>query len=198
MSSSPTPSRNRRADARRSRAAILAAAVELLDTDPDASVDAIATAAGVSRQTVYAHFPSRDRLLAAVLDHLTEETVAAMDATDPGSGPAAEALLRLLDAGDRAAGRHPALLPKLGALPVTPQDDQARHAPVAELLERVIRRGQEAGEFDAGMPAKWLVTVTIRLAHAASEETAAGRLSKEESRQALHTTLLRALGITAS
>ncbi|GAA4922508.1 AcrR family transcriptional regulator [Nonomuraea thailandensis] len=196
MSSSPT--RNRRADARRSRAAILAAAVELLDSDPDASVDAIATAAGVSRQTVYAHFPSRDRLLAAVLDHLTEETVAAMEATGPGGGPAAEALLRLLDAADRTAGRHPALLARLGALPVTARDDQVRHAPVAELLERVIRRGQADGEFDAGLPAQWLVEVTIRLAHAASEETAAGRLSKEESRRAFHTTLLRALGITAS
>ncbi|GAA2877188.1 TetR/AcrR family transcriptional regulator [Nonomuraea rubra] len=192
---SQSPARNRRADARRSRSAILAAAVELLDIDPDASVDAIATAAGVSRQTVYAHFPSRDRLLAAVLDHLTEETVAAMEAAGPGSGPAAEALLRLLDAADRTAGRHPALLPRLAALPVTSQDDQARHAPVAELLERVIRRGQAAGEFDAEMPAEWLVAVTIRLAHAASEQATAGLMSKEESRRALHATLLRALGI---
>ncbi|AQZ66839.1 Transcriptional regulator, TetR family [[Actinomadura] parvosata subsp. kistnae] len=185
--------RNLRADARRSRAAILEAATGLLDADPDASVDAIAAAAGVSRQTVYAHFPSRDRLLEAVLAHLTEQTVAAMDAADPGEGPAAEVLLRLLDAGERVAGRHPALLQRLGSLPVTPEADHDRHAPVAERLERVIRRGQEAGEFDPDVPAEWLVAVTIRLAHAASEQAAAGRMSPEESKRALHTTLLRAL-----
>ncbi|TYB58076.1 TetR/AcrR family transcriptional regulator [Nonomuraea sp. PA05] len=183
--------RNRRADARRSRAAILTAAVELLDDDADASLDAIATAAGVTRQTVYAHFPSRDRLLAAVLDHLTEQTVAAMEAAGPDDGPAAEALLRLLDAGERAAGRHPALLQRLASLPVTPEADHDRHTSVAGLLERVVRRGQDAGEFDAEAPTGWLVTVTIKLAHAASEETT---MAPEESRNTLRTTLLRALG----
>lgn len=191
---SSSPARNRRADARRSRAAILDAAVRLLGAQPNAGMDAIATAAGVTRQTVYAHFPSRDRLLTAVLDHLTDETVAAMQAAGPDDGPAAEALLRLLDAADRAAGRHPALLRTLGSLPVTPQADHDRHTMIAGLLERVIRRGQEAGEFDAGASAQWLVTVTIRLAHAAGEETTSGRMPAPESRKALHSTLLRALG----
>ncbi|MFD0662573.1 hypothetical protein [Thermocatellispora tengchongensis] len=44
MNRSPAP--NRRADARRSRAAILDAALRLLDADPDAGVEAIAAAAG--------------------------------------------------------------------------------------------------------------------------------------------------------
>ncbi|OEV21023.1 TetR family transcriptional regulator, partial [Streptomyces nanshensis] len=81
-------SRTRRADARRSRASILDAAIRLLNERPDASVEAVATAAGVTRQTVYAHFPSRERLLAATLDRLTERTAAAMAAAEPDSGPA--------------------------------------------------------------------------------------------------------------
>ncbi|MEU4580341.1 TetR/AcrR family transcriptional regulator [Nonomuraea sp. NPDC023979] len=184
---------NRRADAQRSRAAVLDAAVRLLGTRPDASVEAIATAAGVTRQTVYAHFPNRDRLLAAVVDRLTEETAAAMDATGPDTGPAAAALLRLLDAGAETAGRYPALLEKISSVAVPPQDDHERHTLISDRLLRVIRRGQDRGEFDDRLPAAWLATVTIKLAHAAAEETAAGRLPRAEATRAFHTTLLRAL-----
>ncbi|MCC8247477.1 TetR/AcrR family transcriptional regulator [Saccharothrix luteola] len=185
--------RNRRADARRSRAAILEAAVRLLDTNPDAGVEAVATAAGVTRQTVYAHFPSREKLLAAVVDHVTAEAVAAMDAADLDTGPAADALLRLLEAGQRTAGRHPVLMRAVAALPVAPEADHDRHAPVAERLARVIRRGREAGEFDDGLPLDWQIAVTVKLGHAASEEVDAGRLSEGEAARTLRTTLLRVL-----
>ncbi|KAB2350122.1 TetR/AcrR family transcriptional regulator [Actinomadura rudentiformis] len=189
-----TSSRNRRADAQRSRAAILDAAVQVLNTRPDASVEAIAAAAGVTRQTVYAHFPSRERLLAAVLDRLTEETVAEMDAADLEVGPAADALLRLIDAGARTAGRHPVLLQKISALPVSPQGDQERHTAVADRLKRIIQRGQRTGEFDDRLPPDWLVAVTIKLAHTASEERDAGRLTGEEADELLRTSLFRLLG----
>ncbi|MGS2619494.1 TetR/AcrR family transcriptional regulator [Micromonospora sp. LZ34] len=192
------PARNRRADARRSRAAILDAAVQLLNAQPDASVEAVATAAGVTRQTVYAHFPSREQLLGAALDRVTEEAVAAMDATDPDTGPAAAALLRVLDASARAAGRYRVLLQKISSLPVSAPEDRARHAPVADRLERVIRRGQAAGEFDDRLAPDWLVAVTIKLGHAASEEVDAGRLSDAEATAALHTSLLRVLGASAA
>ncbi|MGP3977777.1 TetR/AcrR family transcriptional regulator [Streptomyces sp. 8N114] len=186
--------RNRRADARRSRASILDAAIQLLNERPDAGVGAVATAAGVTRQTVYAHFPSREQLLTAVLDRLTERTVTAMAAADPDSGPAAEALLRLLDASEEATREYPALLRLLGALPVGSQEDAERHLPVADLLGRVVRRGQASGEFDDRLPADWLVTATIALAHAASGETESGRLSRQQARKALHASLLRLLG----
>jgi AcrR family transcriptional regulator len=186
--------RNRRADARRSRAAILDAAVELLNTNPDAGVEAVATAAGVTRQTVYAHFPSREKLLAAVVGHVTEEAVEAMDAADLDTGPAADALLRLLEAGQRTVGRYPVLLRAVAALPVSPEADHDRHAPVADRLARVIRRGRETGEFDDGLPLDWLVAVTVKLGHAASEEVDAGRLSEEEAARTLRTTILRVLG----
>ncbi|MGW6457382.1 TetR/AcrR family transcriptional regulator [Streptomyces sp. NPDC055078] len=184
----------RRADARRSRAAILDAAIRLLNTRPDASVEAIATAAGVTRQTVYAHFPSREQLLTAVLDRVTEEAVAAMDAADLDTGPAAEALLRLIDASGRTARRYPVLLKKIGSLPVSRPADHQRHAPVADRLKRVIQRGRRTGEFDDRLPLDWLVAVTIQLGHAAGAETDAGRMSDEEAAEALHTSLLRVLG----
>ncbi|TCP54862.1 TetR family transcriptional regulator [Tamaricihabitans halophyticus] len=189
--------RNRRADAQRSRTSILEAAVHVLNADPEASVGAIATAAAVTRQTVYAHFPSRERLLVAVLDHLTEETVAAMDAADLDTGPAVDALLRLLEAGSRTAGRYPVLFQKLGSLPVHPHADQRRHVPIGDRLKRIIQRGQQAGEFDDQLSLDWLVAVTIKLGHAASEEAEAGRLSSVEATEALHVSLLRVFGAAA-
>ncbi|MGY1438625.1 TetR/AcrR family transcriptional regulator [Streptomyces reniochalinae] len=192
MTHSPTP--RRRADARRSRAAILDAALALLDERPDASIEAVGRAAGVTRQTVYAHFPSRERLLAGVVDHLTGRTVAAMEEAAPDEGPAAEALLRLLDAAERTAGRYPALARQAGSLPASAEEDRARHARVADLLGRVVRRGQASGEFDGHTSPDWLVAATIALAHASSGEADAGRLSPKEARRTLRTGLLRLLG----
>lgn len=189
MARSPAP--NRRADALRSRAAILDAAVQALNTDPDASIEAIATAAGVTRQTVYAHFPSREQLLAAVLDRLTEEAVAAMDAADLETGSAADALLRLLEAGRRTSGRYPVLFEKISSLPVSPHVDRQRHAPVADRLKRIIQRGQRTGEFDSRLSPDWLVAVTVKLGHAAGEEVDAGRMSSDEATDALRISLLR-------
>jgi AcrR family transcriptional regulator len=186
--------RTRRADAVRSRAAVLDAAAAMLDDRPDASVEAIAAAAGVTRQTVYAHFPSREKLLYAVLDRITEEAVAAMDAAEPDAGPAADALLRMLDAAAGPPGRHGALLQRIGALPVSADEDRTRHTPVADRIEAVLRRGRRGGEFDTGLPVPWLVTGVIALAHAAGAERAAGRLTAPAARKALHESVLRLVG----
>ncbi|MDL4775807.1 TetR/AcrR family transcriptional regulator [Actinomadura xylanilytica] len=192
MTSSRAP--QRRADARRSRASILEAAARLLNSAPDASVGAIAADAGVTRQTVYAHFPSRPQLLAAVLDQVTEEAVAAMDALDLDTGPAVDALLRLIDASARTTARYPVLLQRIRALPEVPQADHERHAPVADRLERVIRRGQRSGEFDDRLSPDWLVAVVIDLGHTAAAETDADRMTGQEATDALHISLRRILG----
>lgn len=198
MPSSSIP--NRRADARRSRAAVLDAAIRLLNDQPDATMDSVAAAAGVTRQTVYAHFSSRAKLRSAVLDRITEEAVAEMDAADLDSGPAAEALLRLVDAAARTVGRYPNLLRRADTKAVgegegmAEEDETARHEPVAERLRQVIGRGQRSGAFDNDLPVDWLVTVVVSLGHIAAAEADAGRLSKDEVERILRTTLLRVLG----
>src|ERR1044072_5100263 len=114
---------NRRSDAQRSRLSILDAAVELLNAPSDPSLEAIAAAAGVTRQTVYAPFPSREALLAAVLDRVTDEAMAELDAVDLDAGPATDALLRLLDASSRVAARHALLFQRATTVAVSPQED---------------------------------------------------------------------------
>ncbi|MGW3496006.1 TetR/AcrR family transcriptional regulator [Streptomyces sp. NPDC001020] len=152
-------------------------------------MEAIAAAAGVTRQTVYAHFRSREQLLSAVVDRITEEVVAAMDAADLHAGPAADALLRLLDAGTQAARRYPVLLQKISTLPVSRQVDQDRHTAVADRIGLVIQRGRQTGEFDDQLPPDWLVDVIVKLAHSASEEQEAGRMSSGEADQVLRTSV---------
>ncbi|MBD0419310.1 helix-turn-helix transcriptional regulator [Streptomyces sp. TRM S81-3] len=190
------PARSRRADARRSRAAILDAATRVLNVEPDASLEAIARAAGVTRPTIYAHFPSREQLLLAVVERITHEAVVAMDAADPGTGPAADVLMRMLDAGAQVTGRYPVLVQLISAHTVSPEADHERHTPVADRIRRVIQRGRQSGEFDDRLPVDWLVAATIRLGHAASEETHAGRLSAPAAQDALRISLLRILGAT--
>ena len=106
----PTRRRRRRSDARRSIDAILNAARTVLGTRPDASMEEIATAAGVTRQTVYAHFPSRDALITALIDAAGAETFAAIDAANLDSGPPADSLRQFLEISWELVRRYPYLL----------------------------------------------------------------------------------------
>lgn len=71
-----------RADTNRRR--ILDVALAELLRDPDASMDQIARAAGVVRRTVYGHFPSREALVAALVDDAVLAVEAAQSEGAPG------------------------------------------------------------------------------------------------------------------
>src|SRR4051794_25854489 len=119
----------RRADARRSSSAVLDAAIELLGRRPEASMEEIAAAAGVVRQTVYAHYPSRRALLDAVTQRLTGEVAVALSAVDVDTGPAAAALRAWVEQGWRLLARYPVLLtPAIAA--GGPGDEYERHLPI--------------------------------------------------------------------
>ncbi|MBO0689499.1 MAG: helix-turn-helix transcriptional regulator [Candidatus Dormibacteraeota bacterium] len=186
-------SRRRRRDAERSAAAVLESAVRVLNERPAASMGDIAEAAGLTRQTVYAHFPSREALLGAVIEHATEEALEAMDAAELDRGPAAAALGRLLQASWQTFTRYPILLHLPDdAVPAAKQEDQ--HGPVLDRLDRLIRRGQAAGEFDDRLSSTWLLAATLALGHAAGGEVAAGRMRAEEASATLWRSLLRIFG----
>ncbi|GAA1158913.1 TetR family transcriptional regulator [Microbacterium oxydans] len=61
------PAPRRRRDALANRESLLRAAQSVLATNPTASLDAIAQAAGLTRRAVYGHFADRDSLLREVI-----------------------------------------------------------------------------------------------------------------------------------
>jgi AcrR family transcriptional regulator len=185
----------RRADAERSIAAILDAAVDRLAARPDASMGEIAAAAGVARQTVYAHYDSREALLAAVAERALTRSVAAIDAAEPQRGPPTEALDRLVRAWWETIGPHVRVLEALAAAYPSAEEVRALHAPIVERLERLIRRGQRSGDFDRRLPVGWLSAAFLGLMHAAAEEVAAGRIGAEEAGRALEETVPRVFGV---
>jgi AcrR family transcriptional regulator len=171
---------------------VLEAAVEVLGRNPDAKVDQVAAVAGVTRQTVYAHYPSRPALVAAVIDHITAEAVAALDAAESAGGTVTEALLGWLDVTWRLFDRYPLLQHPSAA--GDQADSERQHAGVVERLERLVARGQAGGEFDRALSAAWLVSATVALGHAAGGEVAAGRLTSTETAAALRESVLRLYG----
>lgn len=183
--------RKRRFDAERSRTAVLAAAIEVLGRQPDASIEDVASAAGVVRQTVYAHFPSRAALLNAVIDYLTTETVTALQRLDLRTPPPDEALRRWLEASWGIVERYPALLSPAIATAATPGDDHDRHQPVTAELVALVRRGHQSGAFDPRLPETWIVAAVIALGHAAGQQVITGRMSPHDAGAAYRDSVLR-------
>jgi AcrR family transcriptional regulator len=159
---------------------------------PGASMEDIAHAAGVSRQTVYAHFPSREALIGAVATKAAAEVTAAFDAADLDGVPPAVALTRILDTGWQVAARYPFLWlqPTVG-----PDEDAARHAPLLQRMLEVIERGQASGDLDRALPPSWLLTAGMALGRAAEDEVKAGRMSIEEASHLVHHSFLRLFGL---
>lgn len=119
MSSPGMPAPRRpRADAARNRAALVDAARTAFTTSgEDASLDAVARAAGVGIGTLYRNFPTREDLVAAVYGAELEAVLATVDALVAGA-PADRALRAFADryAGFVAAKRGMAETVRVGAI----------------------------------------------------------------------------------
>ena len=90
------PGRAPRRDAAENRAALIEAAKRVLQQDPDAGLETIATAAGLSRRAVYGHFPSRDDLVREVVTGGAARIAGAMpDSSALGALPPAARLAAL-------------------------------------------------------------------------------------------------------
>jgi TetR/AcrR family transcriptional repressor of mexCD-oprJ operon len=190
--SAPTP-RRRRADADRSIAAILAAALEALAADPDASMAEIARRAGVVRATIYVHFPTRESLLDAVMEHAVAEVARAAGDAEPQRGEPKEALERVLRATWRKLDGFQALL-TINTNRLSAEELHRRHLPVLILFAPLVERGQRKGVFRSDLPVSWHLAVIRAIAHTASFELQAGRIDEAEVEAAMLTTVLAAIG----
>ena len=186
-----TVRKRRRADAERSIASIVDAAVEAFSRRPDVNMTEIASAAGVGRVTLYAHFPSRDALLEAAIEGAVAHASTAIDAADLDEGSAVRALGRLVRSGWSSIERYQGLLAVSSHVP--PSRLRSHHAGVLTRIERLVARGQAGGEFRTDLPTAWLVTVCYSLFHAAANEVRDGRLDAATANAVLEATLTGAL-----
>lgn len=183
--------RPRRADAERSVAAILDAAIEALAENPETSMSEIARRAGVVRATVYVHFPTREALLAAITDRAMTESSEAIRIAAPDQGEPGEALARVLAASWRVLGRYHALVAINSRL--ESERLHALHQPVVRLVRPLLKRGQASGAFNSQLSVDWMQTVVLELVHAASREVTTGRLSERIAERTLIATVSGAL-----
>ena len=187
----PAPKR-RRADADRSVAAILDAALEALASDPDSSMSEIARRAGVVRATIYVHFPTRESLLDAVMDYAVGQVSDAMRGAEPQRDEPVEALERVLRATWRQLAQFHGLL-ALNTARLSAEELHRRHRPMLDELEPLIERGQKEGDFRGDLPVSWLLAVTRSIVHTASHEIRGGRLPESEAERVLISTILDAI-----
>jgi AcrR family transcriptional regulator len=187
----PPARQPQRADAQRSIARILDAAIEALASDPEASMAAIARRAGVVRATVYVHFPTRENLIEAVTRRAISQVTDAIEAAEPDRGDPADALARVVTAAWRALARFHTLVEVNTRLPHA--DLHAMHQPVLAVMVPLIARGQRDGSFRDDVPVAWHLSMLLALIHAASGELSAGRMPPAAVEAALVRTVLGAI-----
>jgi AcrR family transcriptional regulator len=88
--------RGRRADPQKDEAILEAATALFLERGYAASIDDIAAAAGVSKQTIYARYACKHDLLAAIV-HRTAEDLVSMLGDDAAKGSAEETLVKFAE-----------------------------------------------------------------------------------------------------
>lgn len=148
-----------RADARRNREAVLRAAIDLLRTDPGASMDAIATAAGVARRTVFRSFATRDELVRqAHLTALREARGRLAAVADVGEAVLLDATIGAA----LASGDDYGLL--AGISPTTTDPEvHAEFDAVARLMEGAVRAAVRTGAVRGDLPVPWLALLLTQL-----------------------------------
>jgi AcrR family transcriptional regulator len=142
---SPNLERVLRADARRNREAVIAAAKKLFaDQGLDAQMPDVAKAAKVGVGTVYRHFPTKDELIAALaaerFERLAESAREAIEAKDPWEGICG--FIRFaadLQADDRGLCEVMASRPEV-------MNVAALSVGLDELTDKMVKRAQRSGD----------------------------------------------------
>jgi AcrR family transcriptional regulator len=157
----------------------------------------IARRAGVVRATIYVHFPTREALLDAVMEHATNQVAEAIRAAEPMRGEPVEALERMVLATWRQLSQFHNLL-TINTARLPPQELYRRHLPMTSQFAPLIERGQQAGVFRNDFPVVWHMAVVRSLVHTASHELQAGRISEADVEATMLSTIKGALAASTA
>ena len=134
-----------RADARRNREAVIAAAKRLFaDEGLDAQMPDVASAAKVGVGTVYRHFPTKDDLIAALaaerFERLAEKANEGIAAKDPWEG-----LCEFIRFSAEIQADDRGLCEVMGSRPEV-MDASARAVGLDDLCDQLAKRAQRSGD----------------------------------------------------
>lgn len=191
MNEATTPPAGPRALANRRRI-LEQAGVELL-RNPGASMEDIATAAGIVRRTLYGHFPTREALIDGILDQAFDQIEFALTQVDLDRPPAvasAAMTIRLWAVGDEFC-----LLFRLMGNDIRPRVIE-RLAPVREVAETLIEAGKQQGVFSDHLPTAILARVLPEMVIAMLLAHADGDWPDDDAAEAAARACLIAQGMT--
>ena len=141
----PAVERVLRADARRNRDAVIAAAKKLFaDQGLDAQMPDVAKAAKVGVGTVYRHFPTKDDLIAALaaerFERLAEKVEQGLESDDPWEG-----LCEFIRFAGRLQADDRGLCEVMGSRPEV-MNASALAVGLDKLTDELVKRAQRSGE----------------------------------------------------
>jgi AcrR family transcriptional regulator len=175
----------------RNRERIIEAALSLWLEQPDASMDDVASRAGVVRRTLYGHFRRREELMAAVALRAT----AFIDAPEPRlDATTNDAAIQLASMVMRlwAFGHQLRLVPLSTGMTDLGVISEARHR-ITTAVESIVAVGQEAGEFSRHLHPR--VVASMLESIAAVLNAAAMQSDSDISAQDVALTSLMVVGI---
>ena len=182
-----------RRDAASNREALLEAARTILNRDPEASLDTIAVAAGLTRRAVYGHFPSRNTLLAELADRGAARVAAAVDSARAEDPVLDIALLGRLVWDEVEHVRAMTRVVVHGPL-------RERIGPVlGPIHERLVTDAEHAARLGSGrddLPAELVARLIEGAAFTVLDESARADLSRTEGRRLVILAGLGALGLS--
>jgi AcrR family transcriptional regulator len=172
----PSAGRPSRADARRNREAVIAAAKQLFaDQGLDAQVPDVARAAKVGVGTVYRHFPTKDDLIAALVaerfERFADKARESLESPDAWEG-----IVHFLRFAAQIQADDRALCEVMGSRPQL-MDAAARAAGLPELAEKLVSRAQRSGQLRADLDWEDIPMIACGLGSAthAGPPTSSGR-----------------------
>jgi AcrR family transcriptional regulator len=169
----PSPER---ADGRRNKQLILDAAWNALAQNPQASIGEIAERAGLTRATVYRHYPDRDVLFRAVAAEGASQLIPALlDALRPLAWN--DALDLLATQAVRLGAEYRELI-----MLIAPRlEESARHAVEGEPIEAEIAMRRASGEITSPLTDAWLALCIRTLCLAAISRLTDPELDLDET-----------------
>jgi AcrR family transcriptional regulator len=185
-----------RADAERTVRTILEAAERVLARDPAATMEDIATAAGVARTTVHRRFSTREALIASLAGWASRQLEAAVDEARPDTAPPLVALYQATANVLRVKTSWGFAMDTALAKGEEVEEIQCR---TLDTCDRLFRRLRDTGALRADVDPVWARRVYYALIHEACQDVVA---ESNPDIDALATqlidTLLRGVGTPAA